>query len=70
MEDKINPTSPAYPTHGGIQGMNLRTALAKDAMNGILAGRDTTVLSQNELHEIAESAIRMADMLIEKLNKL
>jgi hypothetical protein len=69
MKNKINPTDNAYPTHGYSTGMDIRTALAKDAMNGILAGyRDTNALTQNEINEISENAVKIADKLIEKLN--
>jgi hypothetical protein len=68
MKNKISPTDPAFPTHGFSSGMNIRTAIAKDAMKGILAARNSFVSSVNEINEITDAAVRMADMLIEKLN--
>jgi hypothetical protein len=70
MSNKIDSGTPAYPTHGYQSGMTLRTAIAMDMAKGILAGRDTSVLSKNEIDEITENAVRMADKLIEQLNKI
>ena len=70
-EDKIKATDQVYPTHGyNSTGINLRTAMAMDAMKGILAGRDTVALTENEINETVENAIRIADKLIEQLNKI
>ena len=69
MKAKIEPTNPAYPLHyGSLTGINIRTAIAMDAMNGILAGRNNLVFSENEINEIAENARRLADKLIYQLN--
>jgi hypothetical protein len=68
MKNKIDPTDVAYPTHGYSSGMNIRTALAKDAMNGILAGRSTSILSANDMIDIVNDAVEIADRLIKKLN--
>jgi hypothetical protein len=69
MKNKIDPRDNAYPTNGYSTGMNIRTAMAMDAMKGILAGyRDTTVFSVNDINLITENAVRIADKLIEKLN--
>lgn len=69
MSNKIESTDPAYPTHGYSQGMDIRTAIAKDAMKGILTVRNTSILSKNEIDEITDNAVRIADKLIERLNK-
>lgn len=70
MGNKIKSNDQAYPSHGFSYGMNIRTVLAKDAMKGILSGRDTSVLSVNEINEIAEKAVNLADKLIKELNRL
>ena len=70
MANKIDPTDAAYPSHGYHDGMTIRTAIAMDMAKGILAGRNTGVLSKNEIDEITEKAVTMADKLIEQLNRL
>jgi hypothetical protein len=70
MVNKIDSGSPAFPTHGYQSGMTIRTAIAMDMAKGILAGRNTGVLSKNEIDEITEKAVRMADKLIEQLNSI
>jgi len=70
MANKVDPSRPAYPTNGSFTGMDIRTAISMDMAKGILAGRDTSVLSKNEIDEITENAVRMADKLIEQLNRL
>jgi hypothetical protein len=60
-KDKIKATDSAYPCSSFNDGMDLRTALAKDAMTGILAGKKDVVFSQNEINEIAQNAVKMAE---------
>jgi len=69
MGNNIEPTDRAYPTHGYSSGMNIRTVIAKDAMKGILATKNSFIGSKNEIDEITDAAVRMADSLIDKLNK-
>ena len=69
MGDKINENNPTYP-NGEFTGMDIRTKIAVEAMNGILSGAKITFpLSIAECTYVAQSAVFLTDTLLEILNQ-
>jgi hypothetical protein len=69
-EGVINPIIDRHPDGCLIEkayGINIRQHFAAMAMQGLMSNHSAT--HANDIKEIAERAVRMADALIEELNK-